>query len=92
MYAELCFGGEKVANQGERRREARRELALIVYGSVLGLLTGVIGNLWSSYYVKMLETLGYTDWILIGILSSLLFVIVIALMSFWAVRQIRQTQ
>lgn len=72
------------------REAIRKEVAWIVYGSVLGLLGGVIGNLWSSYFVKWLETSGHRNWTLTLILSSIAFVIAIVFMSYWAIRQIRR--
>jgi len=82
-------GGEKMANN-QKPIGIRKEVAWVVYGSVLGVLSGTMGDLVSSYIVKVLEASGYTDWMLILIPSAVVFVITIACMGYWAIRQIKR--
>ena len=82
----------KMTADERTRRERRREMGLLVLGVVLGLLTGVISDLWASYYVNWLETTfpGGSWTIPLGVSTLGLFAL-ISYLIWWSLRQIRGT-
>jgi hypothetical protein len=72
-------------------RQKRRESGMLVIGVVLGGLFGIMGGLWSAYYVEWLKsTYGLNpDWTPTIILSSIVLVILLAFLFLWARTRLR---
>jgi hypothetical protein len=64
---------------------------MLVIGVVLGGLFGIMGGLWSAYYVEWLKsTYGPNpDWTPTIILSSIVLVILLAFLFLWARKRLR---
>jgi hypothetical protein len=68
------------------RRQIRREIGILIFGVVLGGLFGIIGGLWSAYYVEWLKsTYGPNpNWTPLIILSSLGLVVLVVFLIIFA--------
>jgi preprotein translocase subunit SecG len=73
-------------------RRIRRESGMLVVGVVLGGLFGIVGGLWSAYFVEWFKsTYGPNfDWTLTMILSSLFLGILLAFLILWARKQMKE--
>lgn len=75
----------------QRERRKRREKGWLVFGVVLGGLLGIAGNLWVSYFVKVLEPkLSWFDWILTLMLNTILLALFIAYLTYWAYSRVTE--
>jgi fructose-specific phosphotransferase system IIC component len=73
------------------KQKMRRETGMLVIGVVLGGLFGIIGGLWSAYYVEWLKsTYGPNpNWTPTIIWSSLALVVIVGFLIFWARKQLK---
>jgi hypothetical protein len=73
------------------QRDFRRDIGLLAFGVVMGILGGMISGLWSAYYVKWLESSGiHTNWPLVLIILTIALGIFLAYLTLWSIGQIRQ--
>jgi len=69
---------------------SRREAGMLVIGALVGGLFGIIGNLWSAYFVEWLKnTFPNSDWTISVVISSILLVLTITFLFVWARKQLR---
>lgn len=76
----------------DEQRQLRRESAMLVIGVVLGGLFGIMGGLWSAYFVewyKSVSPIPNPDWKIPVIGSTIIMVILTAYLLYWATKRLR---
>jgi H+/Cl- antiporter ClcA len=71
--------------------ERRREEAMLVLGVLLGGLFGIIGGLWSAFYVEWLKSWAglNPDWTPTIIWSSVVLVVLISYLMLWVRKRLK---
>ena len=75
----------------QRERRKHREMGWLVFGVVLGGLIGIAGNLWVSYFMKVVEpNLSWFNWIFTFALTTIVLVLFIVYLAYWAYRRVTE--
>lgn len=77
-------------NLSEEQRK-RKQMGWLVYGVVLGGLLSLCVNLWTSYFMKVVEpSLNPSGWLITLTLTTIGFGICIAYLTHWAYKRITE--
>ena len=69
------------------QQEMIRNMGWLVYGVVLGALLGLCIDIWASIFLKWLEaTFGITDWVPYLLFTTLLLVVGIGFLIWYALK------
>jgi polyferredoxin len=77
----------------EEQRQRRRESGMLVIGVVIGGLFGIMGGLWSAYFVewyKSISPVPNPDWTPVVIGSTVILVIITVCLVIWAKKQLEE--
>ena len=76
----------------EEQSRVKRESAMLVLGIVLGSMVGIIGNLWSAYFMEWYKSVSPNsnpNWTIQFIVSSVLLIAIVAYLYLWSAKRLK---
>jgi hypothetical protein len=84
------YNGIEVIQMADKRRQQRRESAMLILGVVMGGFFSMIGSLWAAYYVEWYKSVhSIPDWTLLFVGTSIGLSVLIFYL-FWQIKKLRE--